>query len=253
MRDTYFNKLVDLMAGRMDTSKVNDPWSAMFKKYIEDCHPFMFTIQKEASQDVPSHSEYVDLPYPIICVESVKGHLTIPNPRDSTKRVWICALVAKEIGPKEYEFFALIEFERDGERVTGVVDVNRSKDKAEEWASFNGLLKYYLDRLSREKMGSLKRENKIKLGTGKNKFFWRPKNVTVITPVKYVSDLEAVEGFKDIDWSHRWEVRGHWREVSGIGKDREGDYTQTGFTWVKNHVKGPEDKPIMKKTYVVGE
>lgn len=54
-----------------------------------------------------------------------------------------------------------------------------------------------------------------------------------------------------IDWSHRWEVRGHWRKVHGLGKDRAGDYVVTGWTWVRDFVKGPEDKPLIKKTRVV--
>jgi len=53
-----------------------------------------------------------------------------------------------------------------------------------------------------------------------------------------------------IDWSHRWEVRGHWRRVHGIGKDRTGAYVVTGFTWVKNFTKGPHDKPLVIKTRV---
>lgn len=51
-----------------------------------------------------------------------------------------------------------------------------------------------------------------------------------------------------LDWSHRWEVRGHWRHVRGIGKDRAGDYIVYGFTWVKDFVKGPQDKPLVVKT-----
>lgn len=53
-----------------------------------------------------------------------------------------------------------------------------------------------------------------------------------------------------IDWSHRWEVRGHWRHVKGLGKDRAGIYSVHGFTWVNNFVKGPEDKPLVVKTRV---
>lgn len=38
-----------------------------------------------------------------------------------------------------------------------------------------------------------------------------------------------------VDWSHRWLVRGHVRRLS----DRQ--------TWVRPHVKGPEDKPLVLK------
>lgn len=48
-----------------------------------------------------------------------------------------------------------------------------------------------------------------------------------------------------VDWSHRWEVRGHWRKVDGLGKDREGNYFIQGHTWVKQHTKGPEHAPLI--------
>ena len=54
-----------------------------------------------------------------------------------------------------------------------------------------------------------------------------------------------------VDWSHQWRVRGHWREIKGIGKDRAGEYCIKGWTWVSDFVKGPEDKPIVEKTRVV--
>lgn len=58
-------------------------------------------------------------------------------------------------------------------------------------------------------------------------------------------------GTSNIEWSHRWEVRGHWRKTQGVGKDREGAYNTQGFTWVIPHEKGPEEKDLVKKIRVV--
>lgn len=55
----------------------------------------------------------------------------------------------------------------------------------------------------------------------------------------------------NVEWSHRWEVRGHWRKIQGVGKDREGTYNTQGFTWVMPHEKGPEEKDLVKKIRVV--
>lgn len=54
----------------------------------------------------------------------------------------------------------------------------------------------------------------------------------------------------NVDWQHRWQVCGHWRTVKGIGKDQQGNPVR-GFTWVNEHVKGPDDKPLILKTRVV--
>lgn len=57
---------------------------------------------------------------------------------------------------------------------------------------------------------------------------------------------------REIDWDMRWWVRGHWRKLPSAetpGKDRAGNYNVKGFTWVIEHLRGPEDKPIRKSTY----
>lgn len=53
-----------------------------------------------------------------------------------------------------------------------------------------------------------------------------------------------------IDWSHRWEVAGHWRRIRGVGKDRTGRYLVPGATWVRPHEKGKELVAAVRKTRV---
>ena len=62
---------------------------------------------------------------------------------------------------------------------------------------------------------------------------------------------EHVKAGRKIDWSHRFEVRGHWRKHNGIGKNRAGDYCVEGSTYVIDYQKGPEEAPLVKKTRVV--
>jgi hypothetical protein len=78
---------------------------------------------------------------------------------------------------------------------------------------------------------------------------------SVINKIIYIVPKKDRQIFKGpnnqaIDWSHQWEVRGHWRKCSTIGKDRDGKYLVSGFTWVKDHVKGPEQKDLVIKTRV---
>lgn len=65
------------------------------------------------------------------------------------------------------------------------------------------------------------------------------------------TDIEPITSRGKIDWTHRWEVRGHWRKTNMIGKNREGEYCIDGFTWVKEHKKGPEEATLIKKLRVV--
>lgn len=48
-----------------------------------------------------------------------------------------------------------------------------------------------------------------------------------------------------------FELRGHWRAHDGLGKDRDGNYCVGGFTWVKNHIRGDENLPLIKKTRII--
>ncbi len=47
-----------------------------------------------------------------------------------------------------------------------------------------------------------------------------------------------------IEWEYSFLVSGHWRNIAGIGKDREGEYNTEGHTWVIPHKrnKGSEHK-----------
>jgi hypothetical protein len=68
---------------------------------------------------------------------------------------------------------------------------------------------------------------------------------------KKQSAIKPITSNGEIDYSHRWSVRGHWRHIPGKrGKDRNGDYCIKNFTWIKPHEKGPDDKPLIHKTRI---
>ena len=57
-----------------------------------------------------------------------------------------------------------------------------------------------------------------------------------------------------IDYSFSFAVRGHYRKLHNpetIGKDRNGDRTIQGYTWVENYIKGNTDLPVRKRVTCV--
>lgn len=64
--------------------------------------------------------------------------------------------------------------------------------------------------------------------------------------IKMVGTSKEHEPFQ---WAHRWNVRGHWRRVKGKGKDPQGEPID-GFTWVRECIKGPDDKPLLDRPRV---
>lgn len=117
--------------------------------------------------------------------------------------------------------------------------------------AISNILKLIDISLRQSKLGTEKTQERFKIGTGPNKYVHKIKSIIRVSPKNTNEALAQPVMGKSIDWSHRWEVRGHWRRIEGIGKNRVGDYSVMGFTWVKDHAKGPEDKILIKKTRVV--
>lgn len=234
----------------------------MFKTFIEPCHPFVFIPENNdegtRELEMDASEEAMDLPYPCIHIEVMNSFVTVPNPKDYAidgmnefTPSYLGSFIVRETGPKEYKFLMNM-YAKSGQPIMLEADHKQGDLPNELWKFANSLLKVYLERLNREKMGVEHQEGVRKLGEGKLKKFYRLRPITYVSPKKYAHEIVPLGGGREVDWSHRWEVRGHWRTIKGIGKDRDGNYNVMGFTWINNFVKGPENKPIIKKTYLVG-
>lgn len=109
-------------------------------------------------------------------------------------------------------------------------------------------------RKSSSEAGTVRVDARAKVGTGVNRRLMKIKNLVIVAPKKQKHHLaDHIGAQREIDWSHRWDVMGHWRKIAGIGKDRAGSYTIKGYTWVIPHTKGPEEKTLIRKTRFVPE
>lgn len=72
------------------------------------------------------------------------------------------------------------------------------------------------------------------------------KPVTVITLRRRSPSGDAGA---EVEWSHRWVVRGHWRMQRC--KDTDGQWT-TRAIYINPYIKGPEDKPLLVREHVYG-
>lgn len=99
-------------------------------------------------------------------------------------------------------------------------------------------------------VGEEKSKIKYRTGTGTDRSQRKIKRIVHVGLKK--NKMPPTMGVsREVDWSHRWEVMGHWRKVSGIGKDDLDNYCVNGKTWVKPHVRGPDDMEVVKKLRLV--
>lgn len=72
-----------------------------------------------------------------------------------------------------------------------------------------------------------------------------PSKVTVIRLRREVSTLGREPGESQVQWQHRWIVRGHWRwQACGPGR------TERKRIWINPFVKGPESAPFVQSEKV---
>lgn len=66
-----------------------------------------------------------------------------------------------------------------------------------------------------------------------------PETCVQIVDLRRIEHHNGGTDTRDVDWSHRWMVDGHWRNhyYPSEGKHRQ--------IWIAPHVKGPEDKPLV--------
>jgi len=249
-----------------------------FYEIAEQAEIFIMPPTKDAASDSDAMipSEY-DMPFKTCCFEGIDPIVIGDAPSADAERIlnlnhesesdaWhtlIYCILVNELAPRKYELFisfraigspesqswVLYFILENGNALTGVP--GHAALIVEEW----------LTMLQTARMGSEDVKEKVKLGSGKAK---RTHTIRRVIRISFDKNYEVTRPLagKTIDWSHRWTVRGTWVtfwkdatktevDFSKVGKDRAGDYCVHGYTWRVEHTKGPDDKPLIKKTRIV--
>lgn len=211
-----------------------DFWSA-----IAQCQPFVFNGPPIPDEDLPYDTPtdwalpVQGAPFPVFSIERRDGPLVT---YEAHKRIInIFCIVIIELLPNQFVCIGLME--------------NEGRLRVSTTQTLKPVINYYLNKIGKERLGSESVRISIKLGAGKAKRIHRIRQIIHVAPKTVIQNAAA--SFRAIDWSHRFNVRGHWRKYDGLGKDRTGEYCIDGYTWVVSHEKGPEHLPLIKKTRFV--
>jgi len=214
---------------------------------IEREHATHAHINSDGSTECPQCKHFlwpeVDAPFPVFSYEILNGNVTVPEPGEKFPTYMKCIMVW-ELEPKVYGYYALLEYASQTPLLPSISMVISTN-------TLGFLTAEMLKRLEDERDGIEKVREKIKIGVGDNKRFHTIRRIIHINPKSEIKEYE--NSGRKIDYSHRFSVRGHWRKLpGGLGKDREDNYCVADWTWVRSSIKGPEDKPLIRKTRVVG-
>ena len=212
----------------------------LFWRAVENCQPFVFTPKNETPEEVEtqpdSDQEYSlkeGAPFTSFSIE-VLGK-PVCSPRMGDHPVSLYCLLTFEAKDGVFVFVGLAKIGS----ITRVIALNNLGNIVDE----------FLKRLNQESVGREAGRTRVKIGTGSGKRTATYHGVIHVVPRK----LRATySGSRPVDWSYRFPVRGHWRVIEGLGKDRNGVYREHNRTWVSDHVRGDEKLPLVdRKTRVV--
>lgn len=251
----YFLKMVEnarthgvVFANLEGPRMLNSDEMSVFWNIISQNQVFCFSsgnevLRRQGDSDDALYSagpanvlEGCDAPFPVFSLEC-SGDTPLEIMYNESREVKTLCTMCFELEPKVYRTFSLTE-----ENGMGLVSVGFNEEN---------IIEKFVSKLAKESAGVETVRERIKIGTGKDKKTHTIRRIIHVHPKK---DRPATTPKGNlIDWSHRWNVRGHWRKCDGLGKDREGNYTQSGHTWVVHHEKGPEHLPLVQKTRFVKE
>lgn len=255
-RQTGIPVLIDSL-DPMKTEKYPDLPTEAFFHMAEQCQPFVFFPTNEtpeeidgedfrtenlAHQDDLEHFKF-DAPFQVWSAEMFgeNHYITVPRDEFGPVGVSILAFMAVEQKPTEWTFFGYFKVYRNDGTDFRIVCLASDLDL---------VAKKLVERIYREKTGTDQVRARVKIGSGKEKRHITIRKIVYVKPKRKIESSEPGES-RTIDWTHRWAVRGHWRDAPGkLGKDRNGTYCVEGKTWVQDFVKGPEGAPLISKVRV---
>ncbi len=214
-------------------------------KLFEECQPLVYwPWQDEERRVIPTHDNekcgLAAAPFKCFSIE-VMGKNAVAKMPVGGALATIHYIMCVERGPLDFDFLAVIDF--PGARSSSLVPLAAG--------IIGTTVAEYIDRIRWSALGSETTRVSVKIGLGKSKRQHRIRRIVHVRPKKYVEPKDGEK--RTVDWSHRFNVRGHWRKMTdgGLGKDRNGDYCIDGYTWVVDHERGPEHLPLIKKTRLV--
>lgn len=250
------NKLLKLL----DTCRFGKVIGNVDLDALIDCQPFVILHDGTDTVHDSDSGDRVKpdcLPFKIFSIEFSNGEpvLKLPykGPQKEDHLFSVSCIVFIEESPDEYSWILLKDNESGYAVLTGDgLSVEMPVIKNTIDPTIHHILNLFLSELSTYQVGSIGIKERFKYRDSKGVKNTKTFNQVIVLRNKNKSDASISFNGIQPDWNHRWSVRGHWRVSEGkVGKDRDGNYCIDGYTWVKDHIRGPDDAPIVMKQRIM--
>lgn len=210
-----------------------------------DLHPFVFAPQTEEGKD-PEFLEETDEEIILACPFEEwsleydgKHYITAPHASDPV-RIYFEAIYVKELDPTNFEFIVGMEIESGSQRIYRTQKFTKENPDEDAYRSVLNLVNVSIKRMRGHRKGKIKRSGKVAMRSKGRTILYKPSKVIYVGSKKKDKREKSISG-QPIHWLESWDVMGHFRQLenpSSIGKDRLGNRTIKGLTWVVDHVRG---------------
>lgn len=195
-------------------------------------------------------------PFESFSIES-EGEFSMGSVKRGNYQILFDCVICREVCPGEYRFEVMATEEVKG---TYAIHVTKNSIKMKfidgrEHAqdSLDSINLYYillnlvqdkLETVNANKSGLVNTSQSVKYksATGKRTEY-KPRSYIYISEHKRSSKKFSTARSAKVRWVEAWEVRAHWRKLSNpdtLGKDRAGNRTVKGYTYVSECVKGKD-------------
>lgn len=210
--------------------------------------PYIFTAEDGGSKELDKGSETIlASPFRKFSIELDGRDLTSAENGGVTTSCIFC----EELGPNNYEFlldsnigdmtvFLVVNKDtltayKDGKKVV-------TQSSGDAYFQYVNLVNIYIEKIHSKKSGLVNRSGKAKFKDANGvKQTYVPNDVIYVSAIsKKSKTVESQPGAERIRWLDGWTVSSHWRTINPetIGKDRNGERTVMGKTFIGDHVKG---------------
>lgn len=234
----------------------------ILSKYLENCKMFfvdenIIDFYEETPNTGDLELQNLDLPFECCWFQCTNNRpligegFTIKDGFQNVEvqQLWMGLLVI-ESKPQEYMYFPYVENYKEHDYSKIVYNGLPTEDKI-TLRTANNIVMDILKKLKNANNTIFVNENyQFKLKKEGQKKINKIKEVIYITSdIKKISSVNKSNIVKKC--GYRFDVRGHWRVVNGMGKNRQGEYCINNYTWVRPCVKGDESLPHISKIRVI--